>query len=237
VLDGLAALGLTWSGSQATFYVWVRVPDGDDLALRDGPARRGTRRHPGSRVRPGGEGWIRLALVPDVTGCREAMDRWRPRSSRAAARLSARSSATTAAKATTGGEHGRHDLPVGAASVASPTPVADGHGHSTRAEPTISPMSSARTTSCARREQPVEQRRESEQPATAPMRDDADGHEVAVRDRGDDRLVGAEQQEQERARDARAGSSRTRRPQPSAASTERDGSTSAAGRSAEQRAP
>ena len=24
----------------------------------------------------GGEGWIRLALVPDVSGCREAMQRW-----------------------------------------------------------------------------------------------------------------------------------------------------------------
>ena len=76
VLDGLATLGLTWSGSQATFYVWVRVPGGDDLAYATALLDAGLVVTPGRAFGEGGEGWIRLALVPDVTGCRAAMDRW-----------------------------------------------------------------------------------------------------------------------------------------------------------------
>jgi len=76
VLAGLAALGLTWSGSQATFYVWVRVPDGDDLAYASALLAAGLVVTPGRAFGAGGEGWVRLALVPDVAGCSEAMRRW-----------------------------------------------------------------------------------------------------------------------------------------------------------------
>jgi len=76
VLAGLAALGLTWSGSQATFYVWVRVPGGDDLAYASALLDAGLVVTPGRAFGDGGAGWIRLALVPDVTGCGEAMRRW-----------------------------------------------------------------------------------------------------------------------------------------------------------------
>jgi aspartate/methionine/tyrosine aminotransferase len=76
VLAGLRALELTWSGSQATFYVWVRVPDGDDLRYATGLLDAGLVVTPGRAFGIGGEGWIRLALVPDLNGCREAMDRW-----------------------------------------------------------------------------------------------------------------------------------------------------------------
>jgi len=76
VLAGLTALDLTWSGSQATFYVWVRVPDGDDLAYATSLLDAGLVVTPGRAFGAGGEGWIRLALVPDLSGCREAMDRW-----------------------------------------------------------------------------------------------------------------------------------------------------------------
>jgi len=76
VLSGLTRLGLTWSGSQATFYVWVRVPGGDDLAYATELLDAGLVVTPGRAFGPGGHGWIRLALVPDVSGCRAAMDRW-----------------------------------------------------------------------------------------------------------------------------------------------------------------
>ena len=76
VLDALAALGLERSGSEATFYVWVRVPGGDDLALARGLLEAGVVVTPGRAFGAGGEGWVRLALVPDVEGCRTAMERW-----------------------------------------------------------------------------------------------------------------------------------------------------------------
>ena len=76
VLDALAALGLTWSGSAATFYVWVRVPGGDDVAYARGLLDAGVVATPGRAFGTGGEGWLRLALVPDVDGCRDAMGRW-----------------------------------------------------------------------------------------------------------------------------------------------------------------
>ncbi len=76
VLGALAELGLEHSGSQATFYVWIRVPDGDDLAYASALLDAGLVVTPGRSFGRGGEGWIRLALVPALNGCREAMRRW-----------------------------------------------------------------------------------------------------------------------------------------------------------------
>jgi acetylornithine aminotransferase len=76
VLDGLAAAGATWSGSTAGLYVWARVPDGDDVAFARRLLDAGLVVTPGRAFGAGGEGWVRLALVPDVDGCREAMRRW-----------------------------------------------------------------------------------------------------------------------------------------------------------------
>jgi len=76
VLAGLEALGLGWSGSVATFYVWVRVPGGDDLAYATALLEAGLVVTPGRAFGAGGEGWLRLALVPDVEGCRRTMARW-----------------------------------------------------------------------------------------------------------------------------------------------------------------
>jgi succinyldiaminopimelate transaminase len=76
VLDGLARLGLRWSGSQATFYVWVHAPSGDDLADATALLDAGVVVTPGRAFGPAGVGWLRLALVPDVAGCAEAMRRW-----------------------------------------------------------------------------------------------------------------------------------------------------------------
>jgi succinyldiaminopimelate transaminase len=82
VLAALEELGLSRSGSQATFYVWVRVPGGDDLAYASALLDAGVVVTPGRAFGEGGAGWIRLALVPDVAGCREAMRRWADASSR-----------------------------------------------------------------------------------------------------------------------------------------------------------
>ena len=76
VFNGLRGLGLEWSGSQATFYVWVRVPGGDDLAYASVLLDAGVVVTPGRAFGEGGSGWIRLALVPDVAGCAEAIRRW-----------------------------------------------------------------------------------------------------------------------------------------------------------------
>jgi succinyldiaminopimelate transaminase len=76
VLAGLERLGLAWSGSAATFYVWVRVPGGDDLAYATALLDAGLVVTPGRAFGAGGDGWIRLALVPDLSGCRAAMDGW-----------------------------------------------------------------------------------------------------------------------------------------------------------------
>jgi len=76
VLGALGALGMEWSGSQATFYVWVRVPGGDDLTYASALLDAGVVVTPGRAFGDGGAGWIRLALVPDVAGCTEAMRRW-----------------------------------------------------------------------------------------------------------------------------------------------------------------
>ena len=76
VLEGLAAAALTWSGSTAGLYVWVRVPDGDDVGLARRLLDAGVVVTPGRAFGAGGEGWVRLALVPDVAGCREAVRRW-----------------------------------------------------------------------------------------------------------------------------------------------------------------
>ena len=76
VLEGLAAAGVAWSGSTDGLYVWARVADGDDVALARRLLDAGVVVTPGRAFGAGGEGWVRLALVPDVAGCREALRRW-----------------------------------------------------------------------------------------------------------------------------------------------------------------
>jgi acetylornithine aminotransferase len=72
-----AERGLVARGSEATLYLWVEVPAGQDAqgyALRLLEA--------GIVVAPGtafgaGEGYVRVALVPTLDECREAIERWR----------------------------------------------------------------------------------------------------------------------------------------------------------------
>jgi succinyldiaminopimelate transaminase len=82
VLAGLGEVGVRWSGSRAGLYVWARaeampgVEDGDDVALARRLLDAGLVVTPGRAFGAGGAGWVRLALVPDVEGCRAAMRRW-----------------------------------------------------------------------------------------------------------------------------------------------------------------
>ena len=63
-------LGLEIVGSKAGLYLWVRV--GDDLAITDKLLDSGVVVSPGRFFGEGGEGYIRLALVPRVDECEQA---------------------------------------------------------------------------------------------------------------------------------------------------------------------
>jgi acetylornithine/N-succinyldiaminopimelate aminotransferase len=75
-----------WSveASEASFYLWMKVPApagdapgerGDDAAFVDHLLRAGLVAVPGSALGPGGEGYVRWALVPTPEDCREAIAR------------------------------------------------------------------------------------------------------------------------------------------------------------------
>lgn len=70
-------VGIEVSGSDATFYLWVRAPGGDDATYAQGLLAHRVIVSPGRAFGEGGEGWLRLALVPDVEGCHEAVEVWR----------------------------------------------------------------------------------------------------------------------------------------------------------------
>jgi succinyldiaminopimelate transaminase len=65
-------LGMEIVASQAGLYLWVRV--GDDLGITDRLLSAGIVVSPGRFFGEGGEGFIRLALVPTMGECEEAAD-------------------------------------------------------------------------------------------------------------------------------------------------------------------
>jgi succinyldiaminopimelate transaminase len=76
LLPALTAAGLEPSGGDASFFLWLRVPGGEDaeafaLRLLD---ERGIAVAPGSFFGPGGEGHVRVALVPTLADCRRAAE-------------------------------------------------------------------------------------------------------------------------------------------------------------------
>lgn len=80
MLDFLEDLGLEPLRTQTTFYVWFRAPAGmDDLTYAARLLEAGVVVTPGSMlgVAGAGRGWLRLALVPDLDGCRRAAEVWR----------------------------------------------------------------------------------------------------------------------------------------------------------------
>ncbi len=76
LLRFFAAHGLACEGSEATLYLWVRVPAGDtsrSYAMR--LIEEGIVVAPGTAF-GAGEGYVRVALVPTEAECEEAIERW-----------------------------------------------------------------------------------------------------------------------------------------------------------------
>jgi aspartate/methionine/tyrosine aminotransferase len=72
VLPALLEAGLTQAGGDASFFLWMGVPGGDDVAYAEALLERGIVVAPGSWLGPGGEGHVRVALVPTLEECRRA---------------------------------------------------------------------------------------------------------------------------------------------------------------------
>ena len=66
------SLGYQISGSVAGIYLWVAV--GDDVVVSERLLKDGILVTPGRGFGPGGEGYIRLALVPTLDDCEEAAE-------------------------------------------------------------------------------------------------------------------------------------------------------------------
>jgi succinyldiaminopimelate transaminase len=76
LLPALLAAGLQPSGGEASFFLWLRVPGGEDaeaFAMRL-LNERGIVVAPGPFFGPGGEGHVRIALVPTLADCRRAAE-------------------------------------------------------------------------------------------------------------------------------------------------------------------
>jgi aspartate/methionine/tyrosine aminotransferase len=62
--------------TDASIYLWVTVPGGDDEAYALRLLEEGIIVAPGCSFGPGGEGYVRVALVPHLERCRRAIERW-----------------------------------------------------------------------------------------------------------------------------------------------------------------
>jgi acetylornithine aminotransferase len=74
-LEFFEGRGIRVAGSEATFYLWCQVPDGQtsaDFATR--LLDRGVVVAPGSFFGEAGEGYFRLALVPTLEECQRALE-------------------------------------------------------------------------------------------------------------------------------------------------------------------
>ena len=68
--------GLQYLPTEASFYLWVAVPDGDDEAYALRLMEEGVIVAPGRAFGAGGEGYVRIALVPGIEDCKLAIERW-----------------------------------------------------------------------------------------------------------------------------------------------------------------
>jgi len=71
--------GFRWTPTNASLYLWVEVPEeygGDDESYALRLLEEGIIVAPGSSFGPGGEGYFRVALVPTLEECEEAIARW-----------------------------------------------------------------------------------------------------------------------------------------------------------------
>lgn len=70
-----AKRGWATEASEATFYLWMRIPGGDDVAFVRALIGAGVLALPGSFMGDAGAGYVRWALVPTLEQCREAIAR------------------------------------------------------------------------------------------------------------------------------------------------------------------
>jgi len=75
MLPYFAKRGWSIEASEASFYLWMKAPGGDDLAFADQLFRVGVVAMPGSLLGVGGEGFVRWALVPTLAQVDEAIRR------------------------------------------------------------------------------------------------------------------------------------------------------------------
>jgi LL-diaminopimelate aminotransferase len=68
--------GLQYLPTEASFYLWVAIPGGDDEAYALRLMEEGVIVAPGRAFGAGGEGYIRIALVPGLEDCKLAIERW-----------------------------------------------------------------------------------------------------------------------------------------------------------------
>jgi acetylornithine aminotransferase len=74
-LEYFARRGWRTEASEATFYLWMKVPGGDEVAFVRALIGAGVVATPGSFMGEGGAGYVRWALVPTLDQCREAIVR------------------------------------------------------------------------------------------------------------------------------------------------------------------
>ncbi|MFO0585668.1 MAG: succinyldiaminopimelate transaminase [Anaeromyxobacter sp.] len=68
--------GLEVAPGESTIYLWVKVPGGDDGAYALRLLEGGIVVAPGASFGPAGAGWVRVALVPTLPQCEEAVRAW-----------------------------------------------------------------------------------------------------------------------------------------------------------------
>ena len=73
----LARTGIDYLPTDASIYLWVAAPGGDDEAYALRLLEEGIVVAPGRSFGPGGEGYIRIALVPGLEECARAIERWK----------------------------------------------------------------------------------------------------------------------------------------------------------------
>ena len=72
--------GIGYIPTESSFYLWVEAPsdyEGDDGAYALRLLEEGIVVAPGSAFGPGGEGYVRVALVPTLAECERAIEVWR----------------------------------------------------------------------------------------------------------------------------------------------------------------
>jgi aspartate/methionine/tyrosine aminotransferase len=73
--DDFARRGWAVEASDATFYLWMKAPGGDDVEFVRRLMRAGVVALPGSFLGAAGAGFVRWALVPTLDECCETLGR------------------------------------------------------------------------------------------------------------------------------------------------------------------